>query len=189
MLTTLYLIFIVGCFAYLLFSPRKEIPLIILMHALVQYVMTLIFWIFHMNTYFSAMLLGFMLLTTLILIWARSLNYSRELQSIQLFFSLTQWVALIAVGVFISINSPYFYMVPSSGWHKYINPHQLSIHPAAKLCGNILLFSTFFQIIAGWGRSWSIRRSLLDLGPITIYISMMGLLRLFQSNVEVYPYS
>ena len=189
MLNTLFIIFILACFAYLLFSPRKEIPLVVLLHALFQYAMTLIFWIFHMNTYFSAILLGFMLITTLILIWARSINYSRELQSIQLFFSLCQWAALLAVATFISIKSPYFYMVPSSGWHRHINPHQLSIHPAAKLCGNVLLFSTFFQIIIGWGRRWTIRRSLVDLGPILIYFTMMGVLRVFQSNVEVYPFS
>ena len=189
MLNILFIIFIIGCAVYLVVAPRKEVPLIILLHALFQYAMTLVFWIFHMNTYFAGMLLGFMVLTTFLLIWARGMNYSRELHSIQMFFSLSQWAILIAVIIFISIKSPYFYMFPSSGWNQHINPHQLSIHPAAKLCGNILLFSTFFQLIIGWGRRWTIRKSIIDLGPICIYFAMMGLLRYFQSQVQIFPFS
>lgn len=137
----------------------------------------------------AGLLLGFIFLSTVLLIWARGLNYSRELHSIQLFFSVSQWIAIISVGIFISVKSPFYYLLPSSSWHSNLNAHQLSIHPVIKLCGNILVFTTFFHLILNWGQKWSIRKSLVDLGPLIVYFALIIFLKIIQSSGNSFPFS
>ncbi|MEL6674236.1 MAG: hypothetical protein AAFR61_18665 [Bacteroidota bacterium] len=189
MLNFLFVGFIFISALYLFLSPRKEVPLVIILHAFFQYVMTLGFWLVQMNTYFAGMLLGFMVTTSVLLVWARNLNYSKDLLSIRLFFTLTQWTALVAVVIFIVVKSPYYYMVPSSSWQDLVDHQQLSIHPAAKLCGNVLLFTTFFHLVLGWGQRWSASKSFWDLSPLFLYFLLMSFLRIFQQGTEVFPYS
>ncbi|MDX2247848.1 MAG: hypothetical protein SF052_13775 [Bacteroidia bacterium] len=189
MVNLFYLFFIVACLLYFLFSHRKEVPFVILIHALLQYLMTLSFWVFQMNNPMAGLLLGFIFASTILLIWARGLNYSRELHSIQLFFSVSQWMAIVAVGLFISLKSPFYYLIPSSAWHSNLNAHQMSIHPVIKLCGNLLLFTTFFHLILNWGSRWSVRKSLIDIGPLLIYLGIIAVLRVFQATTQSVPFS
>ena len=189
MLNLLYTLFILIILGYFILSKRKEVPLIVVLHAFFQYVLTLAFWIFNMNGAMAGLLLGFMTISTVLLVWGRYLNYSRELLSIQLFFSISQWAIIGSVLVFMAVKSPYYYLIPSSTLHSHINAHQLSIHPVIKLCGNILLFTTFFHLILNWGQKWSIRKSLVDLGPFLIYLVLAAMLRFFQSFTSAFPIS
>ncbi|MEL6192058.1 MAG: hypothetical protein AAFR66_08415 [Bacteroidota bacterium] len=187
MLTWLYVLFIVLISAYLVFSERKEVPLFVVLHAILQYGFTLALWLFQMTSLLGGLLLGFISASTFLLIWARSLNYSRELYSIKLFFSLTQWIVVLAIGVFMAIESPYYRMVPASSWQAYIDMDVLSIHPVIKLCGNLLLFTTFFHIMGHWGQKWNIRKSLFDLMPVWLYFLLLSLLKIFQFSAEPLP--
>ncbi|MCB0848125.1 MAG: hypothetical protein KDE26_32955, partial [Bacteroidetes bacterium] len=79
MLNLLYTLFILIILGYFILSKRKEVPLIVVLHAFFQYVLTLAFWIFNMNGAMAGLLLGFMTISTVLLVWGRYLNYSREL--------------------------------------------------------------------------------------------------------------
>ena len=187
MLNAAFLLFILGCILYLLLSPRKEAALFVILHAFLQYVITLALWIFHMNSMLAALMLGFIVMSTGLLIWARSLNYSAEQQGIRRFLGVSQWVLLGVIALFILIKSPYYYLIPSSNWHAHINPHLMSIHPLVKISANAFLFSTFFLVILQWGQRWNIRQSLMLLGPMVLYFVLVVLLRFFQSATHTFP--
>lgn len=187
MLNILFFLFIALCAAYLLFSPRKELPFMVILYAMLQYALTLSMWIFQMTHALTALLLGFIVITAFLLIWARNLNYSRELNTIKLFFSLSQWVMLLCIGIFISLESPYYKLIPTSSWHSHVDAHSLSIHPVIKLCGNIFIFTTFFQVISHWGQKWKVKQSLFTLLPILFYYILIGLLRYFQISGQALP--
>lgn len=189
MLTSLYLIFITCCLFWLLLAKRKELPLLVVMHAILQYAFTLISWFFQLNYALSAILLVFLMISALLLIWARNLNYSRELVSIRLFFTMLQWVLVIAVGIFMVAKSPFQYIVPSSSWHGHIPAHQLSVHPVIKMGGNVILFTTFFHLVLHWGQSWKVKKSLIDLGPVVLYLMAIAILRFYQASHLSLPFS
>ncbi|MDW3645962.1 MAG: hypothetical protein R8P61_02775 [Bacteroidia bacterium] len=189
MLNTLFLLLIAGLVIFLLLSPRKEVPFIVLLHASIQYMMTLIYWLFEMNTYYAGILWCFILFSSLVLIWARGMNYSREMHRVEMFFSVSQWGILIAVLAFIGLNSPYYHMIPSASWSSQIHPSPVSIHPVAKLSGNVLMFTSFFQLILGWGRRWNLRKSVVELGPIILYFVLMGVLRVYEDDAQLFPFT
>lgn len=189
MLTLLYLVFIGFCLLWFLLASRKELPLLVATHAILQYAFTLVSWFFQLNYALSALLLVFLMITAILLVWARNLNFSRELVSIRLFFSMLQWVLVFAVGIFILAKSPFQYIVPSSSWHGHIPAHQLSVHPVIKMGGNLMLFTTFFHLILHWGQRWNIKKSLIDLGPIAIYLIAIAALRFYQTSHLTHPFS
>ncbi|RMG75741.1 MAG: hypothetical protein D6722_00440 [Bacteroidetes bacterium] len=189
MVSTVFALFCVLLVVYFLFSSRKEVPLMILLHAGIQYGLALVLWMFRLGPYLSGMLLGFMVLSSFLLIWARSLTYSREWQGIRIFFSLAQWTVLLALVIFATVKSPYYYLVPSSTWHPDVPVHRMTIQPALKLGGNILLFTTFFQVILHWGQKWDLRKSLVDLGPILLYFGGLLVLRLLHDAQAALPFS
>ena len=189
MVNTVFALFSGLLLIYLLFSSRKEVPLMIVLHAAIQYGLALVLWMFRLGPYLAGMLLGFMILSSFLLIWARSLTYSREWQGIRVFFSLAQWAVLLALVIFATVKSPYYYLVPSSSWHPDIPVHRMSIHPAIKLGGNVLLFTTFFQVILHWGQKWDVRKSLVDLGPLLIYFSALIVLRMLHDAQASLPFS
>lgn len=180
MVNILFIIFFCSLAAYFIYSPRKEAPSVIVAHALLQYILTLGLWIFQLNDSLAVLMLSFITGTTLLLIWARSLNYSRELNAIKLLFSLFQWVVLLGVGIFIAIKSPYDRLIPAGSWQQYINVNSLGIHPVIKLACNILLFSTFFHLIAHWGQKWTVKKSLFDLSPIWICFLLLAIIKYFK---------
>ncbi|WNJ19556.1 hypothetical protein [Pontibacter sp. G13] len=188
MLDGLFLVFIL-CFAlYLLLARRKEVPLFIAMHAIAQYVFTLVTWFFHMNSQLTGLLLGMMFLTTALLLWARNLDYSRELHAVQLFFSISQWAALAAAGA-MCLFEPYTYLPPSSFWHPFIASDRQILHPVIKFLGNFLLFTTFFQIILHWGQRWSRKKSWIDLSPLFLYLILLVIMNLMRGTEVHHPFS
>ncbi|TAE47777.1 MAG: hypothetical protein EAZ89_16960 [Bacteroidetes bacterium] len=174
----LYLIFLTGASAWFLFSPRKETPAFILLHALTQYVFTLALWMSAMDSFFGSLLLGFIVLASFLLIWARSLNYSQELLSVRMFFSVSQWAILLTIVLFAVFKEPYVLQAAPGNDMPDIRLPRVSLHPLIKLSGNLLLFTTFFQVIISWGQRWSYRKSLFDLGPLWLYFFLLGLLRI-----------
>ncbi len=189
MLNFLYIGFISLGLIWFLGASRKEMPLLVIMHTLLQYAFTLICWFFQINTALSALLLIFLMLTGLLLLWARSLNYSKELISIRMFFSMVQWVVILAVGVFILVKSPFHYLIPSSSWHGEMPVHQLAVHPIIKVCGNVLFFTTFFHLILNWGQKWDLRKSFFDLMPLIVYLVCLGLIRAYQNTFFTQPFT
>ena len=180
MLSTFYVLFLTALLSWVLVAKRKELPLLVLLHAIFQYVLTLAFWFFQMNADLVGLLLGYIALTSVLLVWARGLNYSKELVSIRLFFSMVQWVVVLAVVVLLMMKSPYTYLVPSSTWQGKISPHQLSLHPMLKVCGNILCFTGFLHFLFGWGQRWNLKKSFFELSPVMLYIVFMAVLRMLQ---------
>ncbi len=181
MLDGVYLLFILALTVYLLLSAKKELPIIVVVHAVLQYILTLVMWFTDMSPYLAGVLLAFMVSTTGLLIWGRSLNYSRDHQMIKVFVALGQWTVMVSILLFLMLKSPYSYHFSSLGSG---NGHSLAystIHPFIKLCGNLLLFTTFLQVILSWGTSWSIKQSLRDLGPIVLYFLLTAILFLLES--------
>lgn len=189
LINLLYIGFISLGLIWFLAAGRKEMPMLIIMHTILQYAFTLACWFFQLNTALSGLLLIFLMMTGLLLIWARSLNYSKELVSIRLFFTMLQWVVIFAAGVFVLAKSPYHYQIPSANWQGHMPAHQISVHPVIKICGNLLLFTSFFHLVLGWGQRWEIRKSLLDLSPIVVYLGGLALIRAYQSSFFTHPFT
>ncbi|GAB4409955.1 MAG: hypothetical protein OHK0039_13980 [Bacteroidia bacterium] len=189
MVSTVFVLFLVSMSTFVLLAGRKEVPVIVLLHALVQYAFTLAQWAFRLNDYLSGMLLGFIILSSLLLFWGRSMNYSNELHSVRLFFTMGQWVLLLGLVLYMGLKSPYYYVIPSSSWHPDIPMHRLSIQPVLKLGGNLLIFTTFFQLVLHWGQRWPLRRSLADLGPLLLYALGMVILEMLQSARSAIPFT
>ncbi|MDX1908136.1 MAG: hypothetical protein SF053_13960 [Bacteroidia bacterium] len=189
MISFFFSLYITACLWYLFWSPRKEIPLVIVLHALLQYVLTLALWLFYMDSRMTGLLLGYMAATTLLLIWGRQLTYSRELISIRVFFRLTQWVILGGLLIFVLFQNPYVFMEPSEQWAGRLNFQHLTFHPLLKLAGNVLAFTSFFHVILHWGQAWSLRKTWLDLGPLVGYILLMMGVRYLSGDPGPQPFS
>ena len=189
MLNALFIIFIIACFGYLLVSEKKEVPLIILLHAFIQYIITIGLWLFRMTPSLTGLLLSFIVVSSLLLIWGRGLNYSQELQSIKLLFSMVQWMVIIGLFVFSVFGSPYYHMVPTGNLGSQVPLNTNMIHPVIKLSGNILMFTFFFQVITHWGEKWSFKKSLFDILPIVLLFLLLSILRIFNSTSLNHPFT
>lgn len=188
MLTALFTIYIVICLLYLIWVPRKEMAMLVILHAFVQYAMTLTLWFFQINSQLTALLLGFMFATSILLLWARNINYSQEWLAVRIFFSLVQWSMIVFIISYLIFQPAYNQFVPSIAWQGKIAAQHLAINPVIKVCGNLILFTSFFQIMLHWGQKWTIKKSLFNLGPMIIYFIIMSLLKIFQSYTENSPY-
>jgi len=188
MLNALYIGFICISVVYLLGVSRKEVPLVILLHALLQYVFTLAVWSLRLPGPLGIILLSYMTATTLLLIWGRSLTVSKQWYSVRLFFTVSQWALLLMLAVLVGLRSPYLYTNADdlSGAH---GAHILTLHPALKFGGNLMLFIGFFHLIMHWGQIWSLRRSLLDLGPTLLYFLLLLGLEMMQADNASIPFT
>lgn len=188
MLNALYIGFICISLLYLLLSPRKEVPLVILLQALLQYVFTLAVWSLQLPGPLGFILWSYMTATTLLLIWGRSLPVSRQWYSVRLFFTVSQWALLLMLAVLVGLRSPYLYTEVGdlSGAH---GGQVLTLHPALKFSGNLILFTSFFHLIMHWGQEWSLRKSLMDLGPVVVYFLLLLFLEMMQASMAVVPFS
>ncbi|MEM7368480.1 MAG: hypothetical protein AAF587_07735 [Bacteroidota bacterium] len=190
MLNTGFFVLTLVYLAYWFFASRKEIPSIILLHALLQYGLTLALWQLKLSPMLTGILLGFLVLTSFLLIWARSLDYSREMHNIRLVFSMLQWAILVGILGFITLKSPYYYASAVSQWAPGMSPHQgLLLHPSVKFGTNILAFTTFYHLILHWGQKWSVKKSLFDLGPFVIFLITLAVLRYVQLHTPSHPFS
>jgi hypothetical protein len=180
MLTLFYGAALLFFAVYLTASVRKEVPALILLHAVVQYGITVAGWMFALNAYYAGLLLGFIAVTTFFLIWARSVPYSRGLSSVRLFCALAQWALLGGLLLFILVRSPYQPLELGGDWHAGIAGRRQGLHAMVKLAGNLMLFTTVLQIILHWGELWTPRRSLAVFGAAWLYLLLTVALLLLQ---------
>ncbi len=174
---------------YFFFSERKEIPLVLVLHALLQYGFTMVLWYFKLTPSLSSILVIFLWLSSIMLIWGRSLTFGRDLFSIRLFFSVSQWAILLVLGLFISLKSPFYYVFPTAELNHKLPLQHLTYHPILKLSGNILIFTTFFHVVIHWGQQWKWTKSLIDLLPVMIYAAILLVLRHLKMESIDFPFS
>ena len=179
----------IALYLYFLFSGWKEIPLLLICYALLQYGLTLVLWGFQLSSGLSSMLMLFIWLSAIMLIWGRSLSYGRDLFSIRLFFSVSQWAILLVLFIFIFLKSPFYYVFPTSELNHNLPIQKLGFHPILKLSGNILVFTTFFHVVLHWGQRWKWTKSLIDLSPMLIYGGILIVLRQMQLESSGMPFS
>lgn len=157
-------------------------------HALLQYGFSMVLWAFHLSGSLASILMVFIWVSSVMLIWARGLNYGQDLFSIRLFFSVSQWAILLVLFLFVSIKSPFYYTFPATV-SGHLPVQKLTFHPILKLSGNLLVFTTFFHVIVHWGQKWKWQKSLLDLSPIVIYAIMLVILRNLRMEHAALPFS
>ncbi|MEO0899431.1 MAG: hypothetical protein AAFY71_23675 [Bacteroidota bacterium] len=182
-----FILLSISLFLFLLVSGRKEIPLVLICHALVQYGFTMTMWMFNLSGSLGNILMIYLWLTSIMLIWGRGLRIGGDLFSIRLFFSVSQWAVLIVLLLFIFLKTPYYYIFPTnSGGGPFVD-RQITFHPVLKLSGNILIFSTIFQVVLHWGQRWKFIRSVLDVGPMIIYLVILIYLKFFRLDMLSQP--
>ncbi|MCI4669602.1 MAG: hypothetical protein MRZ79_15820 [Bacteroidia bacterium] len=184
-----FLILSVALLMYFLFAGRKELPLLLVSHALLQYGLSMVLWYFHLSGSLASILMVFIWISSILLIWARSLNYGQDLFSIRLFFSVSQWAILLVLFLFIAIKSPFYYVFPATSLGQNVPVQHMTFHPILKLSGNLLIFTTFFHVIVHWGQRWKWHKSLIDLSPIIIYTFLLVILRNMRIENSSLPFS
>ncbi len=172
MLDVLYGVFFSGLLLYFFLTSRKELPFILLMYSILEYFLTQLFWLNGLSKQMSGLLLVFLVLSGFALVWARSLNYSREQKQARVLFRVSSWVSLLAGILVMWIRGPFVMEVVSQSSTGY-GHGGWTFQPFLKLCTNGLLFLFFLQLLIGWGRTWSVRESLLDLSPFFIYVLLL----------------
>ncbi len=179
MLDLLYLTFLILLLGYFLISERKEIPFVILVHALGQYFVTQFFWLNQMTEKMTGLLLLFMILTSGILVWARSLNYGKEFQMIRMFFRVSGWAILLMAVIVAWVKGNYVLVQPYSqiGVPSHFGGWEL--HAFIKICGNGLAFIMTLHLVFGWGERWTARASLADFLPFFLFCIWMLLLKIY----------
>lgn len=177
MLNTLFIIFIVICVAYFLIAPRKETPMMILTQGLLQYLWTLGMWGLRLQHLQTSVLLGIMVATTMMLLWASRLKVGTSFRAAQLFFTVGGWAVLVMLGIFSSLNGPFIYSTEIAG-------HPIEIHPAIRFSGNLMLFLFFLQLVLNRLQHWTVKHSLITLGPGIIYFGFMLFLRYLQTEIH-----
>jgi len=189
MLDFVYLLFIFLLIFYLMAAQRKEMPFLILTHVVIQYFFTTISWISGMDDQVAAILLLFLVASSTLLVWARSLNYSRETKLIKAFVNISQWGVLVIMIGFL-LYKPY-YILHYSSPNK--SPHfglvYSFIPPLFKICGNLLLFTTYLSFILNWGNKWNLKKSLKSFLPIFLFLLLLGILYLTSASMRNHPFT
>ena len=144
-------------------------------------------WSLRLSQEMAGVLLGFMVASTLLLIWGSRLVYSRPMFSVSLFISVSQWALLVMLAVLIGLRSPYSYTAPIMEGHPPIGEPSLVIHPVIRLSGNLMLFTIFFHLVSQRREHWTLRQSLLELGPSLVYFCLALFLRYTQAGTPSYP--
>lgn len=171
-----YVMYFGGLLAVVLFAAKKEIPLFVVFHSLLQYVFTILGWYGAMDSQGTGLLLMGLIVSTLCLFWGSTLSETQTVFPIQLFFTISSWVILLVLGLFAWIKSPYDYgylLTESLPFHEEPSKQVLPLHPLIKIGGNVLIFMGFLQISLAWRRIWTLQKSLLDLSPLGIYLLML----------------
>lgn len=171
MLDLAYALFIGGSLLYLLLSPRKEAPLLIVAHACLQYFSALVMWVGEMDDALSGLLLGFIAASSLLLIWARALNYGREHHMLVVLLSLAQWLLLFAALLIVFwYHTPYVPGYASAHGYRAVS---FVLRPFLRVGSNLMLFSAFLLTVLQWGNYWEIRQSLQRLLPLVLYLLLL----------------
>ncbi len=181
MIDALYLIFIVLMVSYFLLDAKKESSSITLIHAVLQFVMTHLFWFGTMDRRMAGLLLLYLVLTSGIFLWVKTLHDDQELDSLRMLFRVAQWGVLVMVAGVVLIQSPYVMSIPDASWPS-ATTSTWTFHPLVKMAGNFLLFATLFQLVTGRDRVWTLRESMLDFGAICVFFVGIATIRIVGHN-------
>lgn len=189
MLDFVYLFFILLLILYLIVAQRKEMPFLVVTYVVIQYFFTSISWMAGMDGQVAAILLLFLVASSTLLVWGRSLNYSRETKLIKSFVGISQWGILIIMIAFL-LYKPY-YILHYSSLDK--NPHFGLVYsfvpPLFKICGNIFLFTAYLSFILNWGNKWNVKKSLKYFLPIFLYLFLLSVLYLASASMRNHPFT
>ncbi len=189
MLDFAYLVFILLLIVYLMAAHRKEMPFAVLNHVLIQFFFTNIAWKSGMDGQVSAILLLFLAASSSLLIWARSLNYSRETKMIKVFINLSQWTALLILTGFLIIKPYYILHYSSLGNSPHPGFSYTHIPPLFKISGNLLLFTTYLLFILNWGHKWDLKKSLKNFLPVFLYLFLLFILYVTYASARNHPFA
>lgn len=176
MLDALFVLFIVALVGYVIAAPRKELPLLVVLHAALQYTLLMLIWRGVLPKQVALLGLAFMFISSVSLIWARTLQFSRSNMFFRTSLSIVQWflVSAMFASVFLGQNNTFVLIANSNPGIAPFSPYP--VNETTKLMGNLIIFTTFMQVVLYWGQKWSLRKSLLDLGPSIIYFcTVLGL--------------
>jgi uncharacterized MnhB-related membrane protein len=174
----------------LILSREKPFALLVLSHAVLQYVYTLLSWHLRLAPGVALATLGFILATTLLLIWARKMLYgTNEQRMARTMINTLQWSFLGALILFSMLRSPDWYEFSAHGGHPGIAGGYVSLHPVIKMAGNYFLFALFAQVVLRWGLTWNRKDSLVNIGPFAGYVLLVLLLLIRQAAFSHHPYT
>jgi hypothetical protein len=186
MLDLLFISFILASVVYLLLSPRKEFPLLVLLHTALQYTLTMLVWHGNLPPSIAAISMGCMWAAAIVLVWGRSLNYSYKLKFLKYALSVFQWVIFIGLMVNIFAQDGQILLLTgnSIGGADMSRENQMSqlIIEMFHFGANILVFTTFLHIVLQWGQRWTIQKSLVDLGPAILYFFSVLAMQMLHSS-------
>jgi uncharacterized MnhB-related membrane protein len=176
--------------AQLIISREKPFALLVLSHAVLQYVYTLLSWHLRLGPGVALATLGFILATTLLLIWARKMHYgTNEQRMARTMINTLQWSFLGALILFSMLRSPDWYEFSVHGGHPDVDIGYVSLHPVIKIAGNYFIFALFSQVILRWGLRWKMRESMINIGPFAGYVLLILLLLIRQATFSHHPYT
>lgn len=189
MLDFIYLLFILLLISYLLVAQRKEIPFLVVTHVVIQFFFTTISWMADMDGQISAILLLFLVASSTMLVWGRGLNYSRETKLIKVFVNISQWAVLVIMLGFLLYKPYYILHYSSVGKSPHFGLVYSFTPPLFKICGNLLLFSTYLTFILNWGNKWDIKKSLKNFLPIFLYLFLLSVLYFAGASMRNHPFT
>lgn len=189
MLDLIYLLFIFLLIIYLLAAQRKEMPFLVVTHVVIQYFFASIAWMSEMNGQVAAVLLLFLVATSFLLVWGRSLNYSRETKLIKAFVSTSQWAIMVILIGFLLYKPSYILHYSSIGKNPHFGMVYSFIPPLFKISGSILLFSTYLGFILNWGNKWHLKKSLKIFLPVFLYLFILSILYFAGASIRNHPFT
>ncbi len=184
-----YVLLLLFLVAYVLWSARKEIPLMLLFHVLIQYGFTLGIWFFTLSPTTTGVLLVGLCIGTPILIWGRILPLGKQWTASYRISWVMGWILISGIVGWMVWKGPYAYQEVSQAWRDIFPGTPLLLNQAFKWVGNGLLFLTFFQIILHWGERWTALGTWLSFGPIVLYLFVLILLQVHLSTLDQAPFS
>jgi hypothetical protein len=178
MLDGLFLFFIALAAVYLLVAPRKEFPLVMIMHTVLQYALTMLAWSGALPPPIAVITMGCMWSAALFMVWVRSWQYSPRLKYVGYMTRVMQWgVLLFSVLDMVWNGNAGEMLVGHSGYESTYSLLYIFTE-AHRFIGNILVFFAFLQITLHWGQQWAWQKSLWDLMPVVSYFLLVLVLRL-----------
>ncbi|MFK7971774.1 MAG: hypothetical protein AB8F95_15515 [Bacteroidia bacterium] len=184
-----YSITILLLMGHLVIARQKVFPLVVISHAVLQYLYTLLSWKLNLAPGVGLATLGFILATTVLLMWGRKMQAgTNEHRMARVMINTLQWSFLGALVLFIIMRSPDWYEF-SGTTHPEIAGTYVSLHPFIRMAGNYFLFALFVQVVLRWGLVWERKDTLANLAPFIGYVLLVLLLLLRQSTFHHHPYT
>lgn len=185
MLDGLFLFFIALAAVYLLVAPRKEFPLVVILHTVVQYALTMLAWQGALPPPIAVLTMGCMWSAALVMIWVRTWAYSPRLQYANYLARVMQWAVLGVAVLDVFGHNSSAEMLVGNALLMDESTLTMVLREANRFIGNLLVFMSFLQIILHWGQHWTVKKSLLDLFPVVGYFMLMLVLRLLPTGAPL----